>query len=174
MPEPICKAQGKIRAAKHWLTRAEKHFDLNSPVRGQMDLLLAEAELRSTRETVGSRPSWFKLNWGIQFVALSLAAILVVAGVSSVWWVDAKGTVIPAPQTAAPPLPMASVPVQNSSAAPVRSVEPPAATVVETTIVTQEVKKTEKSTAPDTALSPEEMKRLIQTAGQTLRGRAKP
>ena len=174
MPEPACKAQGKIRAAKHWLTRAEKHFDLNSPVRGQMDLLLAEAELRSTRETVDSRPSWFKLNWGIQFVALSLAAILVVAGVSSVWWVDAKGTAIPAPQTAAPPLPMASVPVQHSSTPTVRSAETPVATVVETTIVTQEVKKTEKATAPDTTLSPEEMKRLIQAAGQTLRGRAKP
>ena len=174
MPEPIGKAQGKIRAAKHWLTRAEKHFDLNSPVRGQMDLLLAEAELRSTRETVDSRPSWFKLNWGIQFVALSLAAILVVAGISSAWWVDAKGTAIPVPQMSAPPLPMASVPVQHSSTPTVRSAETPVATVVETTIVTQEVKKTEKSTAPDTALSPEEMKRLIQTAGQTLRGRAKP
>ena len=174
MPEPVCKAQGKIRAAKHWLTRAEQHFDLNAPVRGQMDLLLAEAELRSTRETVNSHSSWFNLSWRLQLVALSLAAILVVAGISSAWWVDAKGTEAPAPQTITPPVPIAASPVQHNSTAPFRMAETPATTAVDATISTQEVKRTEKSTAPEAALSSEEMKRLIQTAGQTLRGRTKP
>jgi cytoskeletal protein RodZ len=174
VPEPVCKAQGKIRAAKHWLTRAEKHFDLNAPVRGQMDLLLAEAELRSTRETVDSHSSWFKLNWGVQLVALSLAAILVVAGISSAWWYDAQAAEAPVRQIVTPPTPIAAAPVQNSSTVPARSAETPAATAVDATISTQEVKRTEKSAAPEAALSPEEMKRLIQAAGQTLRGRTKP
>ena len=175
MQEPVCKAQGKIRAAKHWLTRAEKHFDLNAPVSGQMDLLLAEAELRSTRETVDSHSGWFKLNWGVQLVALSLAAILVVAGISSAWWwYDAQAAEAPVRQSITLPTPIAVAPVQNSSTAPVRMAETPAATAVDATISTQEVKRTEKSAAPEAALSPEEMKRLIQAAGQTLRGRTKP
>ncbi len=175
MPEPACKAQGKIRAAKHWLTRAEKHFDLNAPVRGQMDLLLAEAELRSTRETVDSSSGWLKLNWGLQIVALSLAAFLVVAGISSAWWWQDAGTVeVPVRQIVTPPAPIAAAPVQNSSTVPVRSADMSATTAVDTTISTQEVKRTEKTVAPEAALSQEEMKRLIQTAGQTLRGRTKP
>ena len=175
MSEPACKAQGKIRAVKHWLTRAEKHFDLNAPVRGQMDLLLAEAELRSTRETAESHSGWFKLNWGVQLVALSLAAILVVAGIGSAWWLyDAQAVEAPVRQIVTPSAPIAVVPVQNSSTVPVRSAETPAATAVDATISTQEVKRTEKATAPEAALSPEEMKRLIQAAGQTLRGRTKP
>ena len=175
MPEPACKAQGKIRAAKHWLTRAEKHFALNAPVRGQLDLLLAEAELRSTRETVDSHSGWSKLNWGVQLVALSLATILVVAGISSAWWWnDAQAIEAPVRQSLTPPTPIVVAPVQHSSTVPVRSAETPATTAVDVTISTQEVKQIQKSVAPDAALSPEEMKRLIQTAGQTLRGRTKP
>ena len=175
MPESACKAQGKIRAAKHWLTRAEKHFDLNAPVRGQMDLLLAEAELRSTRETVDSYFGWFKLNWGVQLVALSLAAILVVAGISGAWrWYDAQAVEAPGRQSVEPSTPIAVAPVQNSSTAPVRRADTPAAIAVDATISAQEVKKNEESAAQPAAVSPEEMKRLIQAAGQTLRGRTKP
>jgi cytoskeletal protein RodZ len=175
VPEPVCKAKGKIRAAKHWLTRAEKHFDLNAPMRGQMDLLLAEAELRSTRETVDSHSHSIKLNWGLQIVALSLAAVLVVAGISSAWWwYDVQAIDAPVLQPVTPPAPIAAAPVQHNSTVLVRSAETPAATAVDATISTQEVKRTDKSAAPESALSPEEMKRLIHTAGQTLRGRTKP
>ena len=174
MLEPVSKAQGKIRATKHWLTRAEKHFDLNAPVRGQLDLLLAEAELRSTRETVNSHSNWLKLNWSLQIIALSLAAVLAVAGIGSVWWYDLQAVEAPVNHTATPPLPIAAAPVQHNSTVPIRSAEKPAATAVDATISTQEVKRNEKPVAMESALSSEEMKHLIQSAGQTLRGRTKP
>ena len=53
------KICGRIQATKHWLTRAEKHFGQDASVRGEMDLLLAEAELRSTREKVAARQKPF-------------------------------------------------------------------------------------------------------------------
>ena len=181
MPEPGCKTQLKIRAVKHWLTRAEQHFDVDAPVRGQMDLLIAEAELRSTRNVVESNSNWRKGNWRLQLIAFSFAAILVTAGVGRLWWqnesskneesLTRQNNLAPITFTA-PPAPV-SVVEDKKLALPARKSEANAAAGVDTMNPTQEVKKTETMTAPQTTLSPEEMNRLVQAAGQTLRGRTK-
>ena len=181
MPEPGCKTQVKIRAVKHWLTQAEQHFDVDAPVRGQMDLLIAEAELRSTRNVVESNSNWRKGNWRLQLIAFSLAAILVTAGVGRLWWQNESSgnEENPARQSNLPPITLTvspapvSVMEDKKLALPARGIEATAAAGVDTMNPTQEVKKTETLTAPQTALSPEEMKRLVQAAGQTLRGRTK-
>jgi hypothetical protein len=181
VPEPGCKTQVKIRAVKHWLTRAEQHFDVDAPVRGQMDLLIAEAELRSTRNAVDSNSNWRKGNWRLQLIAFSLAAILVTAGVGRLWWQNESGgneekptrqNNLPSITLTVPPAPV-SVVEDKKLTLPARDSEAVAAASVDTMNPTQEVKKTETMTVPQIALSPEEMKRLVQAAGQTLRGRTK-
>ena len=181
MPEPGCKTQVKIRAVKHWLTRAEQHFDVDAPVRGQMDLLIAEAELRSTRNVVESNRTWRKGNWRLQLIAFGVAAILGSAGIGSLWWKsELSRNIVPSVQPNSLPtvtLTVPSAPVsateEKKLALPVRSTEMTVAAGVDTMNPRQEVKKAEPMTAPQTALSPEEMNRLVQAAGQTLRGRTK-
>lgn len=181
MPEPGCKTQVKIRAVKHWLTQAEQHFDVDAPVRGQMDLLIAEAELRSTRNVVESNSNWRKGNWRLQLIAFGVAAILGSAGIGSLWWKSESSRDFAAPvqpislptvTLTVPPAPVSAA-GEKKLAVPVRSNETTVAASVDTMNPRQEVKKTETMTAPQTALSPEEMNRLVQAAGQTLRGRTK-
>ena len=181
MPEPGCKTQVKIRAVKHWLTRAEQHFDVDAPVRGQMDLLIAEAELRSTRNAVESNRTWRKGNWRLQLIAFGVAAILGSAGIGSLWWKsELSRNIVPSVQPnslptvtlTVPPAPVSAT-EEKKLAVPVRSAETTVAASVDTMNPRQEVKQTETMTAPQTALSPEEMNRLVQAAGQTLRGRTK-
>ena len=181
MPEPRCNTQVKIRAVKHWLTRAEQHFDVDAPVRGQMDLLIAEAELRSTRNVVESNSNWRKGNWRLQLIAFSFAAILVTAGVGRLWLQNesSRNDATPVRQIALPPITLTvppapvSVVEDKKLALPARGSETAVAASVDTMNHAQEVKKTEPMTAPQTTLSPEEMNRLVQAAGQTLRGRTK-
>ena len=181
MPEPRCKTQVKIRAVKHWLARAEQHFDVDAPVRGQMDLLIAEAELRSTRNAVESQGNWRKGNWRFQLVAFGVAAILGLGGIGSLWWYSesrknfdapVQANTVPAVTLKVPTAPFSAA-EEKKLAVPVRSAETTVAAGADTMNPAQEVKKNEPLTAPQAALSPEEMKRLVQAAGQTLRGRTK-
>ena len=181
VPEPGGKTQVKIRAVKHWLTRAEQHFDVDAPVRGQMDLLIAEAELRSTRNAVESNRTWRKGNWRLQFIAFGVAAILGTAGIGSLWWKSESSrnfvspvqpNSLPTVTLTVPPAPISAA-EEKKLAVPVRSNETTVAASVDTMKPRQEVKQTETMTAPQPALSPEEMNRLVQAAGQTLRGRTK-
>ena len=168
-------AKSKIQATQRWLTRAEENFEQNSPVRGQMDLLLAEAELRSTRESVASHPDGLAKIWGSQRVALMVAFVLAIAGMGgSWWWLQTSATEL---QTAAPIVsPVAPIPssvTHSISAAPVQRTEIVRTVVVEATNSVQEVKSADKPADKEPSTSQEEMKRLIQTAGQALRGRSK-
>lgn len=179
-----CKTQKKIHAVKHWLSQAEQHFGVNSPARGKMDLLLAEAELRSTRDAVEAGSSGFDGAWGRHFVAFGIVVLLVAAGASSLWLRSGNNhdaaavqqTTFSSVTQTAIPVPV-SAPMDKELAPPVRKTETATIAGVDAQSPTQEVKRTETAVAPQTVLSPlspEEMKRLVQTAGQTLRGRANP
>lgn len=166
--------RSKIQATKQWLTRAEEHFDRNAQVRGEMDLLLAEAELRSTREKIQSHPRKLKLSWIYQGMAFGLATITVAFGAGVAWWWQPERVDIIPPQvvfTTVAPIPQTQVP--NISAAPVKKPETPPAAAVDSAIPGQEVKSIDKSASREPSVSQEEMKRLIQAAGQSLRGRTK-
>lgn len=175
------QTQGKIAATKHWLSQAEEHFGKEAPIRGQMDLLLAEAELRSTRETCRRRNGSWHSRLFRHSIAFGLAAILVLAGTGGAlwWWRDDGSTPNLRQPVTGSVVPAASVepaPVTQISAAAVAKTETPSPAVVETKSSVQEVKTEQQPAgrAPAAAvLSPEEMNRLIQTAGQTLRGRTK-
>jgi len=167
------KMRGKIQATKQWLTRAEEHFDRNAQVRGEMDLLLAEAELRATRENLQSRPRRLKLSWFRQGLAFGLAAVTVAVGAGVVWWwqPEQMESIPLPPVSVTAPIRQAQVP--NISATPAKTTETPPAAVVDFAIPGQEVKSVDKSASREPSMSQEEMKRLIQAAGQSLRGRTK-
>jgi hypothetical protein len=102
-----------LRSAKVWLTRAEESFDKNSRIRGELDLILAQAELQHARETSLSRQErkhYLFLRHATSFV---LAAAIVVAGFGAYWGFSERHAVVPIPLAAqeakVPPV------VQNAS-----------------------------------------------------------
>lgn len=170
--------QGKIKSAKQWLTRAEAHFDQNAATRGELDLLLAEAELRSTRENLQSQPGRLKLNVVQQGIAFGLAAVLVAVGVGAAWWSQPARVESTPPQTVAVTAPFAE-PIRpdqalNISAGIMQKTETSPSVAVDSTIHGQEVKSVDKLTSREPTVSQDEMKRLIRAAGQSLRGQTKP
>ena len=177
MTETAGKMKTRIQAVRQWLNQAEEHFGRNAPVRGEMDLLLAEAELRSTRETLNTGHGWLQMSWIRQGIAFSLAAVISVAGLGSAWWWWQDNRTEPVPLAAVvTPVPSLRMdPAHTISAVVVQQPAPmPAATTVEAMNPGQEVKSTERSAVRESFVSQEEMKRLIQAAGQSLRGRTKP
>ena len=180
MTQSSGKGRGKIRATQRWLNRAEEHFNRNASTRGEMELLLAEAELRSTHETIrhNSHNRW-KASWLYQGIAFGLAAFIVVLGIGAVWWwqpernqpISVRAISAPVPEL---PVSTHTVQTQNISTVSGYQQETPPTATVDSTNSGQEVKRTDKSADREPSMSQEEMKRLIQTAGQSLRGRTKP
>ena len=76
----------RIRNAKQSLENAEKSFQDDKGMRGELDLMLAEAELKNLRK---KEASFF--TWNRHMLALSVAGLLVVSGV--VGWLFAKENV---------------------------------------------------------------------------------
>ena len=65
----------RIRNAKASLDNAEKSFQSNADVRGELDLMLAEAELQSLRR---KRPAW--MVWTRRSFAVLSALVIIAAG----------------------------------------------------------------------------------------------
>ena len=182
MTESGRKTCRKIQATQHWLNKAEKHFDQNASSRGELDLLLAEAELRSTRESLPASSGGLRWLWLQHGMAFGIALALVTVGLSGawLWWrelpvMPATLPVVMSPAASAPVLEEPGQPV--ISAVPVQAKEEtPAATTAVTVVPTnprQEVNSSDKPATQETPVSPDEMKRLVRTAGKSLRGQPK-
>lgn len=74
----------RIRSAKNSLENAEQSFLDNKSMRGELDLMLAEAELKNLR-----RKKDVPWNWNRQLLAICGALLLVIAGFGG--WIFAKG-----------------------------------------------------------------------------------
>ena len=75
----------RIRNAKASLDNAEKSFHDNQEVRGELDLMLAEAELQNLRQ---KRPAW--VAWTRRSFAALSALVIVAAGGIGWWWASAR------------------------------------------------------------------------------------
>lgn len=73
----------RIRNAKQSLENAEKSFLDNKGLRGELDLMLAEAELKNLR----NKQPW-NWSWNRHSLALSIAVLLIISGLSG--WFFAK------------------------------------------------------------------------------------
>jgi hypothetical protein len=180
MTDSGCKVRGKIQATKQWLSRAEENFGQDATVRGEMNLLLAEAELRSTRETLHDGPRRLKWAGYKHGIALGVAALMAAGGLGSTWWWwhDVPDAAVASPIVAISPVavsPAVEQPLrQKILAAPVTNPETIPAAAVEPMIPRQEVNNAVKPATKENPVSSDEMKRLVRAAGQSLRGQPKP
>ena len=144
----------RIRCIKSSLDKAEQSFMDNKDIRGELDLMLAEAELKNLRRKK-DRP-W---SWNRQVLAVCAAVLLVVAGFGG--WCFARNHYRAKAQVASPPV--AEPVVKPEQKMPVQAVVPKTAAIQE-----QQAKDTpvqEKQGAPDrVTISKADMHKLVQSA----------
>ena len=75
----------RIRNARASLDSAERNFRSNQEVRGELDLMLAEAELDNLRQ---KRPGF---SWTRHVLAACVAVLLLASGCLGWWWASAYG-----------------------------------------------------------------------------------
>lgn len=144
----------RIRCIKSSLDKAEQSFMDNKDIRGELDLMLAEAELKNLRRKK-DRP-W---SWNRQVLAGCAAVLLVVAGFGG--WCFARNHYRAKAQAALPPV---AVPVvKPEQKMPVQATVPEAAAIQK-----QQAKDTpvqEKQGTPDrVTISKADMHKLVQSA----------
>ena len=183
-----------LESAKAWIHQAEQSFGQDADIRGELNLLLAQAELQRVREANRARQWRWKYPLLRHSLALVLALIAVIGGFY-LW--DSRTTIQPQPiqQTQqfqqAQPTGTAVQPqiIQQPTQAPLPAVSPqpsaadpqPPATIVNTAVTTNTVNSpppvqpSQRENVPanrdhEIQLSHDEMQKLIRAAGKTLRG----
>lgn len=140
----------RIRCIKSSLDKAEQSFMDNKDIRGELDLMLAEAELKNLRRKKDRLWSWNR-----QVLAVCAAVLLVVAGFGG--WCFARNHYRAKAQVALPP------PVAEPVVKPEQAVVPKTAAIQK-----QQAKDTpvqEKQGAPDrVTISKADMHKLVQSA----------
>lgn len=144
----------RIRYIKSSLDKAEQSFMDNKDIRGELDLMLAEAELKNLRRKK-DRP-W---SWNRQVLAGCAAVLLVVAGFGG--WCFARNHYRAKAQAVLPPV--AAPVVKPEQKMPVQATVPEAAAIQK-----QQAKDTpvqEKQGTPDrVTISKADMHKLVQSA----------
>lgn len=174
-----------LRSAKGWLTKAEDAFDKERDVRGELNLMLAQAELQHVKEANRS------MHWRYKYIVLRhgvalLCAVVMAIGLGGLyWWTYQSENVVPVPLVERATLPVESkIPSWNSKAEPSPPVlkEPEEKAVVKEDIppvrktttnnVVSQTKKSEPSSQGESSVSvsPDEMQKLVRAAGKSLRG----
>lgn len=174
-----------LSSAKKWLTKAEEAFDKERDIRGELDLMLAQAELQHVKEVSRSK-HWRHKYTVVRHGAALVCAVVMAVGLGGVyWWTSKPNSVVPVPLVKTSGSPVESQ-IQSSSSGgqlPVVSAEKevktivikeaasPVQSVAAPTRISQE-KKAEASqqAEPAVAISPDEMQKLVRAAGKTLRG----
>jgi len=114
----------QIKTLQSNLKNAEENFKAHNGARGELDLMLAEAQMQFLREKRGSKSFWAR-----QTLAISIAGILVLVGVASWFW--AKSTMNPSELAATQITPVINV-VQTTQPQPL--ITPTRAEVVATNV----------------------------------------
>ncbi len=81
MTQPSRSVSQRIRTVKSSLDNAEQSFLDNKDIRGELDLMLAEAELKNLR-----RKKDLPWSWNRHILAICAASLLAVAGLSG-WYI---------------------------------------------------------------------------------------
>ena len=172
----------RVNAAKRWLAKAEEEFSNERPMRGELNLMLAEAELKRLKESEPTR----RRAWMRHGAAFGIAAVLVCA-VSGVWLLLSHDNVVPMVSAVVSEPAKAVVPVKRPEMAAVLADDSPlqhnTSVVAEATTPsgrleqqqTVDNKQTEKVFVKERptasiGMSDVEMRQLVRKAGQTLRG----
>ena len=168
-----------VRAAREWLGRAEESLGRADDVRGDLNLMLAQAELTRAKET--ERPG-VSVVWARRLAPLFVAA-LIAGGGYSMWSIGTQVRPEPPVQRA-----MQSVTVQPEAAilpptarqetettvlpeiteAPAREEEPPEIVPMAEPELPETVETAQES-VQQARLPSDDMQRLMNSAGQSLR-----
>lgn len=183
MPAGKNRLKRHISAAKEWLGRAEKSLDQDNEVKGDLNLMLAQAELQRAKEEKHGRRKSF-LPW--RHIASALVAVLLVWGASGLWTLPGTNTQ-PLPQQktlveekpAVQGIPVDQVkpkPSLENKNADIISSQTVSAAAKEERQVPSQIAETKAKTpaAPvvseqTAAAPPVEMQKLMRAAGKTLR-----
>lgn len=173
------KTCGKIQSAKHWLTKAEQHIERDAPVRGRIDILLAEAELKSIKNHLQTAASAKKGNFVSHFISFGIAVVIAIVfgALLSINSYDStalltkqqSGEIHQQQVVSTQAYPAQAVQVQNSAKA-----SPEVGSAVSLSQERQVVHGSTQPAGKDPSVSSDEMQRLIRAAGQSLRGQTKP
>ncbi|MDF2563951.1 MAG: hypothetical protein K0Q53_346 [Massilibacillus sp.] len=80
-----------VKAAKAWLGRAEQSFDKEQNIRGELDLMLAQAELKRAQESrVENKKQYNKYRLIHSILAACIAGLVVVVGFSGWEFLNGK------------------------------------------------------------------------------------
>lgn len=183
MPAGKNRLKRHISAAKEWLGRAEKSLDQNNEVKGDLNLMLAQAELQRAKEAKDVRKKG-RMPW--RHIASALVAVLLVWGGLGMTR-DITGpnmlpesqpkTMVeekPVLQRTDPVKPKPSLPnkittedvASQTVSAAAKSERQIPSEIAETKAESPAVPIASKQTA---AVPPVEMQKLMRTAGKTLR-----
>jgi hypothetical protein len=174
-----------LSSAKGWLTKAEEAFDKEKDIRGELNLMLAQAELQHVKEVSRSN-HWRHKYAAVRHGVALVCAVVMAAGLGGVyWWTSKPQVVVPVPLAEKVSLPVESkiqsssktgqvpsVPLAQEESSVVRKEAAPPVEAVTASSVTSQKKKAELSQQeePSVAISPDEMQKLMRAAGKSLRG----
>ena len=155
MAQPSHTMFQRIRCIKSSLDSAEQSFLDNKDIRGELDLMLAEAELKNLRRKK-DRP-W---SWNRHLLAGCVAVLLVMAGVSG--WYIAKDHYRHKAIAAQPAASVQAEPVQGKVSAAVVKTQ---TVVVEKPIIKEDMPVIKQQAAESRVnISKADMHKLVQSA----------
>ena len=173
----------RLATARQWLHQAEESFGKKKEMQGELNLLLAQAELQHVRES-RKLPFWLQPRWGWQGLAMAFAVLLSLSAGAGIFLAKQHATdsTVVGTESIVPSrtsnleigkipehlvvVSAAQQPRLNVETAPVVLAKPKEAAVI------QEEKKSEEATKPAKAesVSSEEMQKALRAAGKALRG----
>lgn len=170
MSEWKTRTAAHLRAAQGWLSRAQRSFDEKKDIRAELDLMLAQAELKRAQEEKRSSKARFRYACYRQGGALFCAVLLF--GIGSLIWMGSFGheTTVP---TSSPVQTISAQQAESIAHKPIAlqsSVAAADETLMPRTNAVRYEAHNEAQTAPAISLSREEMQGLIKAAGRSLRG----
>lgn len=161
----------RVETARRWLEQAEHSFHDETPLKGELNLLLAQAEMQKLREDRGMSRQW--QHWQR---ALALVTALVMVSGFGWWWQrdDDTPTPVTAPVTVVKTVPLepsATWPPPNASQVS-QQASAVSAAAAETREPAVHAAPEPVKTAPATQavkLAPDEMQSVVSDAAKVLR-----
>jgi len=173
-----------LGSAKEWLTKAEEAFDKQHNIRGELDLMLAQAELQHVKETNRSGQWRYKYVIFRHGLALTLAVFMAVAVGGVYWWTTRSVLAVPVPLNTQANVPVevspkveGTIPAQTNSVTiraediPVEQVQVIKGRQTQSASPAPQVTQSKQSSDQAPAvLSDDEVQKLVRAAGKSLRG----
>ena len=174
-----------IRAAREWLGRAENSLDKENDIRGDLNLMLAQAELQRAKESNGLAR---KPSWTVRLAPLAMALLLGGGCLAFLQMERPLAVNEMQPPAAAMQASREEAPVKSEPAAALPADQPPASVPapVSSATAAHQVQQLEVASQPQQVQSPStagagtaepaattvpsaNMQKLMQSAGRSLR-----